>query len=442
MSRNLQFELQWMQRHADDLAEQASFAALRITGASLVLTEGYDTIAQTVRGESHVSIVHLGRWLAANWWRLRHEPESPTLEWRLAHDLPAAGGGFLWPPLRISSDGESIRLAPLEPPERATMFQYRQQQAVWVPAAAFERGVDTLMEALLARLDTRKARDPDLLELWQLILVERADPELSRLRRREALLGAEPDSLELAELQKALQQGAWMGEASLDEVVATTSYDRLTGRIAGLTALRDVQRPHIDLRPVIESLLQPRTRAPGASSEEAPWERGDRFAHAVRAGLGAGHGPLLNERMEDVLGVALGPGSPLWITSDPRDRSLAIGFRDAEQPSRVRAWMRSPHPRGRRFELARLLGDALMGASGEVALPLTDRATARQKAQRAFAQELLCPEAALRSELPPNPTELDVADLADRYDVSEYLIVSALQNRRLVPRDYFAARER
>lgn len=225
-----------------------------------------------------------------------------------------------------------------------------------------------------------------------------------------------------------------MGEAALDEVIATTSCERLAARVAAVAAWRDAGGPAVDLDPFLRVAGPARATTP----DEAPWERGIRLAQTVRAGLGVGHAPLSSDTMARLLAVSPDRLSTVGGAAASGERSLALGLRDTDQPSRVCAWMRSAHPRGRRFELARIVGDAIMAPTGDVALPLTDRATARQKAQRAFAQELLCPEEALRRELPlPAPTDLDIADLADRYDVSELLIVSALQNRRLVPRGHF-----
>ena len=54
--------------------------------------------------------------------------------------------------------------------------------------------------------------------------------------------------------------------------------------------------------------------------------------------------------------------------------------------------MRRPHRTSQRFDLARLVGDHFWAmGNGDMLLPATLAVTARQKFQRAFAQELLCP---------------------------------------------------
>ncbi|WP_226047549.1 hypothetical protein, partial [Acidithiobacillus caldus] len=58
----------------------------------------------------------LAHWLAWNFYRLLYEPLPETqgralpLEWLMAHDMAYVGDGFLWPPLRIHSDGARVTL--------------------------------------------------------------------------------------------------------------------------------------------------------------------------------------------------------------------------------------------------------------------------------------------------------------------------------------------
>ncbi len=92
------------------------------------------------------------------------------------------------------------------------------------------------------------------------------------------------------------------------------------------------------------------------------------------------------------------------------------------------------HATGRRFEAARLLADSIEGPDADVVLPITDGSTARQKVQRSFAQEFLCPVEGLRRLVPPLPTEADIENAAEHFDVSELTVRAALVNRGLVDR--------
>lgn len=58
----------------------------------------------------------LAHWFAWNFYRLLYEPLPETqgrelaLEWLMAHDMAYVGDGFIWPPLRIYSNGASVTL--------------------------------------------------------------------------------------------------------------------------------------------------------------------------------------------------------------------------------------------------------------------------------------------------------------------------------------------
>jgi len=76
------------------------------------------------------------------------------------------------------------------------------------------------------------------------------------------------------------------------------------------------------------------------------------------------------------------------------------GFRgDKDVNGGIKVDLNKPWATGRRFALARLVGDHLYAHAADRVLPATDAGTARQKFQRAFAQALLCPFDTLRERL-------------------------------------------
>lgn len=116
---------------------------------------------------------------------------------------------------------------------------------------------------------------------------------------------------------------------------------------------------------------------------------------------------------------------------------MAAGFRSPAAPLQLRCFFNRRHPVSRRFEAARLIADAVDGPADDSVLPVTEGSTARQKVQRSFAQEFLCPTKALMELLPlPYPSDALIEETAERFDVSEYTVRSALVNRGLVDRHY------
>ncbi|HUF09983.1 MAG TPA: hypothetical protein VMO47_11720 [Rhodothermales bacterium] len=79
---------------------------------------------------------------------------------------------------------------------------------------------------------------------------------------------------------------------------------------------------------------------------------------------------------------------------------------------------------------------------GDVVLPVTDAHTARQKFQRAFAAELLCPFDEVRASIgnwtrsmQENIPDERIEKIADRYDVSPLLVMTQLANKEIVERE-------
>jgi Zn-dependent peptidase ImmA (M78 family) len=90
--------------------------------------------------------------------------------------------------------------------------------------------------------------------------------------------------------------------------------------------------------------------------------------------------------------------------------------------------LRSNYPTGRRFELARLLGDQLASGHKEPLALVSGAYTYRQKLQRAFAAELLCPFDALDDFLNGDYSESKQEDAAHHFDVSERVVTRQLVN--------------
>ena len=98
--------------------------------------------------------------------------------------------------------------------------------------------------------------------------------------------------------------------------------------------------------------------------------------------------------------------------------------------------LRSRWPTGQRFELCRLIADALIAPDGELLLPATTAYTSRQKFQRAFAQEFLCPFESLMERLgSSSPEDEDIEEAAAYFEVSPLLIRTTLVNKNILRRD-------
>ena len=95
----------------------------------------------------------------------------------------------------------------------------------------------------------------------------------------------------------------------------------------------------------------------------------------------------------------------------------------------------SPIPVNRRFALARVLGDRLYQVDPEPFIPVLKSRTYRQKFQRAFAAEFLCPFGQVQQRLDEELSMENQDDIAAEFAVSPMVVSTELVNHGLLPRD-------
>lgn len=428
MNDGFAFQVRWLERSHGSMAEREAFGELEIRWGDLPLTELADLAAVTIRPAARVSVLHLGRWLAANWWRLRCEPlpQNPDAEWRLAHQLGGAGGGFAWPDLQFAADGHTVSFSLHDTLAAGTPVRYLHCREGTIAASDFERAVDDLMVALLERLTARRAHEQDLADAWRDVQQERRDPDATARRRREALLGLDPDAIDPAELASLVSSGAWMGTAALEETMAVARAADIRAAIQNLKLWSTQPAPELDLA-AMDDLRRSWWSTPRSFAQ--PWERGAALAALARSSAGlAPDQPVPPDRLRQLLGHD--------VTADRTDGgAFAAGFRSADCAHRLKLRGIRRRLTSRRFEAARILADFLDAPLDDTVLPITDAATARQKVQRSFAQEFLCPVDALAPMLRlPSPSDAELEAAADHFGVSDFTVRSALVNRGLVDR--------
>jgi hypothetical protein len=422
----LDFEIvTWLERNHGSAQERATFGELRIRAGGFCLTETQDRGAQTTRSTARLSLFHLADWLLWNRWRLLYEPGGvDDAGWAMSHQIGGAGGGFLWPALTLSCDGEAVTLSQQEDGPHERMIRYLCSAEIQVPRAAFERAAESFLAAVMDRLTALGLRDNHIAGLHQIVRQELADEQQAAMRRDEALLGLDPDEVAAEQIVQLRQRAAWMGREATDEVFAQARIAKVEASCRWIKESSTSPDMSLDLTD-----LAPLATAPAAIPKALPpWERGGCLAQQVRQHLGLAQKPV---DLDALLHARIGVAAPMAI-----ERPFAAGFR-LDDPSRpVGIMLRRRTSNGRRFEAARILADALFHSTDRI-LPVTDRATARQKVQRAFAQELLSPVEGLRQIVTlPKPSEREIDEAAEQYGVSPWTVRSALVNRGLVDRSY------
>jgi hypothetical protein len=164
----------------------------------------------------------------------------------------------------------------------------------------------------------------------------------------------------------------------------------------------------------------------GPASGSTPWKKAVEDARNIRREIGNVGDPLDTESLLDLLGIARSDDEN-WGSGARVGASVAVPMEDQG----FKFIPRKRHPSGKRFELARYIGDYLHSPPGQW-LANTDLGTVRQKYQRAFAAELLCPIGSLVDFLQNDYSEDAIEDAAERYRVGEQTITSILANNHYI----------
>ena len=198
-------------------------AALQIMVGGKNATRVEDEWSKSVQSNVRVSAYPLALWIASSWWRLRWEPlpfrtEVADVSWRLAHEMPAAGFGFLWPLLRFDSDGSSIGVDCRSNSTSQEPVRYLTSFHEIIPAATFENTLEDFVALVIARLSMLDVTGTALQQLWSELREERSDPGLTWVRKMEALLGYDPDEAPEQILTRLERLSAISGVAAGDEI--------------------------------------------------------------------------------------------------------------------------------------------------------------------------------------------------------------------------------
>ena len=407
--------------------EKACFGLLRVQAQGNDLISGFDHYTNGYRPGPLVSGYALGEWLAWNWWRLQWEPRTSSSEWWRAHNLTAIGEVYAWPSLTIFSDGvRAVLIGKASVRADAKPFRYMGSPACIVSRAQLQSAIDDFQGQLLARLRDSGIASNNLLTLWSDVLAERADPETAKRRKLEALLGRDPDAFAADDLETLVRDEAMLGESAVEELAAETGPANQMYTADALTSL--AQAFGQDTRPGDAVRLHDKADLTFRADVPA-WVIGSRAAQRLRAQEKLGDGRINDAALARMAGVSelalaaekAGTG-PLSFSLDSSTTAGRVVFRSRWKP-------------GRRFDVARLVGDRAVVGGHDRLRAATRAGTYRQKMQRAFAAEFLSPFEAVEAFLGGDYSAEAQEDAARNFDVSERTIRTLLVNHQRVQRE-------
>lgn len=435
MTDTLAFEWDWLAPFDRGSAEGCTFADLRIRIGDRLATELEDLESQTLREGAHVSAYPLALFVAANWWRLRWEPAPTreTPEWRMRHSLAAAGEGYAWPDLTFASVGDFIlATARAGAPSATAPVRYVADFAQWTRAGVFEDASRAFIDGVLARLQALDINGTELEAVWRDVCREQSDTEAARWRRLEALAGYDPDEAPEAFIADLLQASEDSGWAAIEELAAASR-----GRaLEDLHLLREAVQQHgVRFRIADFDRLRTAVESTVTDSTLVPWQRAEHVAREARKLWGLDGKPVSTRVLAELMDM---PEENLaHVSRDGVQQHVpySASLRSADMDESLLVLNRRPAT-SRRFSACRLIGDRLFGQTTERLAAATNAYTGRQKFQRAFAQELLCPFDALRDFLDGDgPSDDDIEDAAEHFQVSPRLVHTTLVNHHALPRE-------
>ena len=426
MPSGLTITTDWEHLEEGATEERACFAAIGVCWNNIWLTEGRDAFVNIVRRAPYLSGYHLAEWIAWNWWRLRWEPRSTDQEWVFAHCLSSIGGGYVWPNITVFSDGERTALIAKPTSERPnTPYRYINDAAAILAARDFEATIDQFVETVRGKLRAEGVANTNLDKLWNDLTAERRDPVMAQRRKFEALLGRDPDEADENVLQKLQEDSKDLGEAAMNEVAA--HHDGENEVITAETLNQKAQRNGFDASSRDSFHLKPGTGLP-RTSDVAAWRLGAEAARAVREQARLGDDLISDARLSEIAGV-----DKEALDEPPAESRIAFALDKNANIGKI--VFRSKWKTGRRFELARILGDRLIGGKRDRLFPVTRAYTYRQKMQRSFAAELLCPFEAVDKNLNGDFSEEAQHEVSEHFKVSPLAIRTLLVNHGRVDRE-------
>lgn len=409
--------------------EIVCFAALQIELNHVVISQGHDPFVRRVRNAPLLSTYHLAEWLTWNWWRLRWEPRSRDEHWRFAHGMSTIGEGYVWPTLTIFPDGERVTVASRQSMSTADFaFRYLNDFIGAVPALEFERGLERFVAQVLGQLEAEGFRETNLQRLWCELDKERRNPELAAYRRIEAILAHDPDEGPKDIIERLLADGPLIGLEGVTELAAAISRNDTPIYATDLSNIAEGIGTPADLR----NAIKVQNLAPTSRGTTPAWLAGQRAAQAIRQNIGNDNEPLDNRKLASLIDV--NPG-----VLDPEAGVQPLSFSLRNDGHRAKIVLRSKWETGRRFDLARILGDVVASGHNDPLVVATRSSTYRQKLQRAFAAELLCPFQAIEDKLQGDYSDDQQEEVAAHFQVSPLTIRTLLVNHCRLEWDEIAA---
>ena len=428
----LSFPSDWIEAEGVNGPElAATWANLRIQAGASTVTLALDERAKTVREHLCVSLYPMAEWLAANWWFLTSEVESPikhdSAGFRRRHSLMANREGYAYPDLHVFPLGGLTRLVWHGGSIPWAKTRLLGAGELLIDSAEFRETCGDFVDRVIARLVCLGIEDTLLQQEWD--AVRSADAEEADFCRAAAGLGWDPYAIDDAKREQVHLLAARFGNTFAEAIPALNADSTADGWTIIEQALEKARRCNT-LR--LERLTSARDRiSHHGSSTRHPWQAGYELAQALRKELRLDGEPIptmaaLAQALDDEAIDA----ATTRVHVDGGDAILVDGLVTRGEDNAPAFAFRPRGEAGRRFHFCRAIAELLWRP--RIDALLTPAHTERQRCNRAFAAEFLAPAAGLRQRVRrPTLDDDDIDELATEFGVSSLVITHQLANHRI-----------
>ena len=385
-----------------DHEEAATLGLLVIKVPSHILTVGYNTRIKKRREGPLVSGYPIAEWFAWNWWRLTSEiggrptNERAARRWDFSHRLSTIGSGYDWPNISIYSDGYNSYLdSTWAVRDSVGSFEYFDSSLVIVSTKALEEAMSKFINDTIKSLNCEGIRHSNLYRIWSDLTSEQANRDDAFYRAMEARLGFDPDELDEKAIIKVFGNAESIGPDALNEVAADEALaGNSTDDFPSIETFQNASNEFgsdvlFNSMATLSEEFSSHSNGKLLYGKDEAWRIGKKLAGMLRSQEKLNGQNISNCRLAQYAGVnksMISDASNCW-------EKMSFCLNNKEAVSKLT--LRPKWETGRRFGLARLVGDRVArkywGFSEERLSPATSTSSYRQRLQRAFAAELLCP---------------------------------------------------
>ncbi len=423
-------DFNWLPRERGSQFDKATFAEITLEIGGNIASEVHDSFSKTTRKAFRASAFDLACWFACNWWRLRCEPLGEAdADWKMSHQLCGIGNGYVWPNITLYCDGHSMNVRSLKSHgHKIEPIRFLSDFLAGVSVKTFENEIDNFIFSVIDRMNQQGLNSSNLHLVWNEVLKERSQTDCYTWRKLEAISGFDPDEGPEELIEALLEKSAVFGSGTIEEVASAT-------KSAAIETLETLRKSTSDVTkqakiPYFSELRKQLSKE--LRMQDFPWQQGEFVAGAMREALNLGVEPVHDATLNEIFSL-----SKQVMDNVPADVHCPIsaGYREESANDRVNLFLPVRVKTGRRFALLRIIGDHLRYDTTDKLLAATDAKTARQRFQRSFAREFLCPFNGLMEILGDEPlTDAKIEEAAEYYGVSPLAVTTTLVDKGRIDR--------